>query len=167
MIIEITITDLPITVASEVVLGLLVFLMIMEQLVHNLEHWSHKRGLLALVEKLEKELMMMGIISFLIFCFQNFANGSLSDPASVQYMAFEMADMIVLFMALAFCIQAAFLVAFASHYGKIYVSAMRTTIESLINSYNDMKGETNRHRHTLSPPPPHHALLMYPLNIPY
>ena len=68
------------------VLGLLAFLMLMEQLVHNLEKWSHKRGLLALVEKLEKELMMMGIISFLIFCFQNFGAGSVSDPASVQYM---------------------------------------------------------------------------------
>ena len=43
-----------------------------------------------------------------------------------------MADMIVLFMALAFCIQAGFLVAFASHYGKVYVTAMRTTLDSLI-----------------------------------
>ena len=43
-------TDLPVTVASQVVLGLLAFLMLMEQLVHNLEHWSHKRGLLALVK---------------------------------------------------------------------------------------------------------------------
>lgn len=34
---------------------------------------------------------------------------------------------------------AAFLVAFASHYGKVYVTAMRTTLEALIGSYNEMK----------------------------
>ena len=45
-----------------------------------------------------------------------------------------MADMIVLFMAIAFCIQAGFLVAFASHYGKVYVTAMRTTLDALIGN---------------------------------
>jgi len=57
----------------------------------------------------------------------------------LEIQAFEMADIIVLFMAISFCFQAAFLVAFASHYGKVYVTAMRTTLEALIVSYNDMK----------------------------
>ena len=73
------ISDLQVTTATSVFLIFIVFIVVLEFLVKKLEEWAHKRGLLSLVEKMQKELMVMGIISFVIFMFENFSDDKLIE----------------------------------------------------------------------------------------
>lgn len=108
-------------------LFLLIFL---EMLISKIEHAATIRGLKDLFDKLKNELMMMGILSFIIFIFQTTKAGS-----DDLILSFEMTHIIVFFLALAFIVQALFLVSYASTSGKRYLSALRTSSETLLQQY--------------------------------
>lgn len=119
-----------------VFIGFLLFLVILEAIVTNLEVAAEVRGMKDLFEKLQRELMMMGIISFAVFIFQT-ANPD--QHAGALFLSFEMTHIIVLFMALAFITQAVFLVSYASVSGKRYLAAMRTSSVELLTQYKSIK----------------------------
>jgi hypothetical protein len=129
------ISDLQVLTASVVFVLFILFILVLEFLVTQLEHWADKRGLKALVEKMQKELMVMGVISFVIFMFENFSDDPvIEDHTSGKFLSFEMAHVIVLFMAFGFVCQASFLVYFAQHHGKKYMNAMRQSVAKLNES---------------------------------
>lgn len=118
-------------------IGFLIFLVILEGTFDTLERAAENRDMKPLFEKLEKELMMMGIISFAVFIFETAKPGS-KDGA--LFLSFEMTHLIVLFMALAFIFQAVFLVSYASVSGKRYLAAMRAASSDLLMQYKKLKG---------------------------
>lgn len=133
------ITDLQVLTASVVFIGFIGFLMFMEFTISRMEHWCDKRGLKALMEKMQKELMMMGIIGFVVFMFESFSSDpSILDHGGAKFLSFEMAHLIVLFMAFAFVFQACYLVWFSQIYGNIYTNAMRTGIVRFIEMYKEL-----------------------------
>ena len=133
------ISDLPILTGSVIFIGFIAFLIVMEFGVKFCENWCDRKGVKSLIEKIEKELMIMGIISFLIFMFEEFSTDPIIlDHTSAKYLSFEMAHLLVLFMAFAFVLQASFLVSFSQIYGRYYINAMRTSINKLIENYNNL-----------------------------
>ena len=112
-------------------IGFLIFLVGLEHGFENLEHMAEDSGVSMLFEKLKKELMMMGIISFVVFIFTT-AGGQANK---LLYESFEMTHVIVLFMALAFICQAFFIVSYASTAGKRYLNALRTSSMKLLRMY--------------------------------
>ena len=112
-------------------IGFLIFLVCLEHGFENLEHMAEDNGVSMLFEKLKKELMMMGIISFVVFIFTT-AGGQANK---LLYHSFEMTHVIVLFMALAFICQAFFIVSYASTAGKRYLNALRTSSMKLLRMY--------------------------------
>jgi hypothetical protein len=116
------------------------FLMFMEIIVNYVDDWARQRGLLALFEKLQKELMMMGIVSFIVFCLQNFWT-----TVAHYRVDLETADLTSLFMAVGFVFQASVLVVYASFAGRRYLSAARLTPEALIEMYENLKAGSNAH----------------------
>jgi hypothetical protein len=111
-------------------------LVFLEFVVEHLERVAEYRGLVTLFQKLQKELMMMGIISFGVFIYETSAH---PPPGSVLLEAMEMTHIIVLFMALAFIVQAFFLVLYATVAGRRYLSTMRTGSADLIDSYRTLE----------------------------
>ena len=117
-------------------IGFLLFLVLLEWAFSFLEHAAEIRDMKELFDKLQKELMMMGIISFAVFIFDT-ASPSTKDGA--LFLSFEMTHIIVLFMALAFIFQAVFLVSYASVSGKRYLTAMRTASTDLLKQYKKLR----------------------------
>jgi hypothetical protein len=119
---------------SATLIAFFFFLMLMEVLVNVTDYWARTRGLLILFQKLQKELMMMGIISFIIFCLESFWK-----DLEEYKMNLETADLTCLFMAMGFIFQASALVCYASFAGKRYLAAERLTPDALIKLYENMK----------------------------
>ena len=94
-----------------------------------------------LFERLKKELMMMGIISFGVFLF---TISQTESTSSSLYISFELAHIIFFFMALAFIVQAFFLTLYANSAGKKFIHIMRTTPESLLLEYEKMLTNGNK-----------------------
>lgn len=128
------ISSLDPTVGHVTFIGFIFLLILLDFLIRKLEHAAEIRGFKDLFEKLKTELMLMGILSFIIFINQ-IANFATADVV----LSFEMTHMIIFFLALAFIIQAAFLVTYASTSGNRYLAALRTSSESLFVQYKLMK----------------------------
>ena len=146
------ISDLPILTGSVVFIGFIAFLIAMEFGVKFMENWCDRKGVKSLIEKIEKELMIMGIISFLIFMFEEFSTDPIiQDHTSAKYLAFEMAHLLVLFMAFAFVLQASFLVSFSQIYGRYYINAMRMSIDKLIENYHSLFDPKDKDKYAVNP----------------
>ena len=115
-------------------IGFLILLVFLEFIFDGLQTAATNRGYKDLFEKLQKELMMMGIISFMVFIFE-----TLGSSGSPNFNSFEMTHIVVLFMAFAFIFQAMFLVSYASVSGKRYLAAMRTSSLDLLMKYKSIK----------------------------
>jgi hypothetical protein len=132
----------------------LIFLIILHIGFEKLESAALQAELGPLFEKLKQELMMMGLISFVVFIFE--ASGAADAAGDSTFYAFEMTHIIVLFMALAFLGQAIFLVSYATTSGKRYLTALRTSSHKLLKQYKKMSNNPKQwwwfhHGHTLLP----------------
>jgi len=78
----------------------------------------------------------MGIIGFAAFVFTLIRGTPDSDPT---FVSFEVAHIVVFFMAIAFVMQAMFLTAYASLKGKTFIMALRTSTRVLITAYDNLK----------------------------
>jgi hypothetical protein len=141
-------------VGTMIFVAFLIFLILLHMGFERMEHAAEHAGLGPLFEKLKQELMMMGIISFVVFIYESSAGSGSSDTSI--YMAFEMTHVIVLFMAVAFIGQAFFLVSYASTSGKRYLNALRTSSEKLLKRYKKMADNPREswwfhHGHSLLP----------------
>jgi hypothetical protein len=125
-------------VGTAVFVAFMGYLICLEFSVEKLEVIAEQNGLTKLFQKLQKELMMMGIISFTVFIINAAQSSSLSGP---MYESFEMTHIIVLFMALAFIVQGLFLSHYATTQRRHYLLANRIGCSDLIELYKDMKAE--------------------------
>jgi hypothetical protein len=117
-------------------IGFLIGLVVLEYFIEKLERIAEAKGLASLFQKLQKELMMMGVISFGVFIYQTAAH---PPEGSILLEAMEMTHIIVLFMALAFIVQAFFLVMYATVAGMRYLTIMRTSSETLVDEYRTLE----------------------------
>ena len=124
--------------ATIVFVSLILGLVMLEIGFAKAEEWAKEHGANELFEKLKKELTMMGILSFTVFIYQTAYENSENE----YYMAFEMSHIVILFIAIAFIIQASFLLQFAFNEGKHFLLAQRTTASDLLDVYNVMKQES-------------------------
>ena len=128
--------DLNATAAATVFIGLIFLLVLLEIGFSKLEHWAEHHQTEELFEKLKKELTMMGILSFTVFIYQT-AYAEATENS--YYEAFEMSHIVILFIAIAFIIQASFLLHFAIAEGDNFLKMSRTTPEDLLIQYHNMK----------------------------
>jgi Ca2+-binding EF-hand superfamily protein len=128
--------DLDAKAVATVFIGLIFLLVCLEIGFTSLEHWAEHHHSSELFEKLKKELTMMGILSFTVFVLQTvYANATEND----YYEAFEMSHIVILFIAIAFIIQASFLLNFAIKEGDYFLKMSRTTPEDLLSQYKHMR----------------------------
>ena len=90
------VADLPFIIGHCVMLGLLVILILLEYAVEYLDVKAEQYSITLLLEKLKKELMFMGIISFVVFIYGLITNPSEGDSI---YSSFEMSHMICVFVS--------------------------------------------------------------------
>ena len=128
--------DINATAASTVFIALIILLVCLEIGFSRLEKWAEHHNVGELFEKLKKELTMMGILSFTVFVYQT---AYAEATESSYYEAFEMSHIIILFIAIAFIIQASFLLNFAIKEGKNFLRMSRTTPDDLLIQYNNMR----------------------------
>ena len=114
----------------------LILLVFLEAIVSAIEAAASRRGMKELFVKLQKELMMTGVISFIVYVFSNLKYSSFAEESAPS---FEMTHIIILFMALAFVTQAVFLVSYATVSGKRYLAAMRTSSADLLTQYKSLQ----------------------------
>lgn len=119
----INVTDpVTITVSMIIVIAVLIFL---ELLFEFLEKLAIKYNQTEIFHKLKHELMILGIISFCIFIIQTAAEKSPEIIASEYFISFEMAHIIVLFMAFSFMAQAIVLISFTNRDGTEFLKMVR------------------------------------------
>lgn len=90
----------------------IIVVILVELSLSKLKSWAEKNNYVGLYDVLVKELLQLGIISFILFLLD--ATGTTTSHH--EYLeAFDFTHVIILFIAFAFIIQAAFLVE-VSHY---------------------------------------------------
>ena len=107
-----------------------------------LGRWSEAHNQTELFEKLQYELMLLGIISFIIFLVQQ---ALIEEPAflhSEYFASFEIIHIVILFIALSFLCQAVLLVIFAKSDGRRLLQSIRKPETSLLKEY-DIYNATN------------------------
>ena len=134
------IAELPPDEATLTFVTFLIVLVFLEWLLNSIEKIAFDMGVLKLYEKLQKELMNMGILSFIAFVLLN--SGQYLSPSLVE--AFDMAHIVVFFMGIAFIIQAIFLVFYGSFAGRRYINFTRTASDILIQKYEALLFDVRR-----------------------
>ena len=127
------VNDIPFIIGHCVMLGLLLILIVLEYAVEYLDVKAEQYNITLLLVKLKKELMFMGIISFVVFVYSLIAEPSSGDSI---YSSFEMSHMIFFFMAIAFLFQALFLTSYSTTIGRTFIMALRKPIPQLSSPYN-------------------------------
>lgn len=123
---------------------LLLFLICLEIGFEHLDHWSRENDVHELVDKLKEELMMMGILSFTIFIYIEASGSAISPSSNVYnyYLAFELSHVILLFIAIAFIFQAAYLLNYAISQGRSYLKSKRISAGELVEQIADLQKES-------------------------
>lgn len=128
------ITEIPSQEGTFVFLLVLGVLVVFEYTFRALEVLAERHGYKDIFEKLKQELTILGLISFSVFIYQTVV-GSSHSPT---FEAFEMAHVIVLFIALALIFQAGLLVQYSLYAAKHLKCAIRSPFDDLVEFYNDM-----------------------------
>jgi len=109
----------------------------------RLENLAIKSKSQKLLQHLKDELMMLGLMSLLLFIITSANNKFGSGKTLILYESFELAHIIILFMAFAFLIQALFLVRYIQIELTRFLKYIRLDVEVLIEDYKRMLGESN------------------------
>jgi calcium-binding protein CML len=112
----------------------LALLVVLEYLFEKLGKYARRHGYETIYEKLKKELTILGIISFTVFIYQAAAGDGNYD----YFVAFELAHIIVLFIAIAFIMQALLLIHYAYIGGQRLLGAIRTPFEDMVHEFNNL-----------------------------
>lgn len=96
------------THTTVVFLCALVLCIFIERAIEFIAKWSDENRYRDVFDKLQKQLLNLGLISFIIFFIEKFS--SQSELIHTSLNAFEFTHVILLFIALSFITQAAFLV---------------------------------------------------------
>jgi len=123
---------------------LLILLILLEMGFHHLEHWARANDINELVEKLKEELMLMGLLSFTIFIYTQAAGGAVTEGSKIYpyFISFEMIHIVLLFVAIAFCAQASYLIMYAVRQGRSYLKSKRLSAKTLIEQVSNLNVES-------------------------
>ncbi len=124
--------------ATEVFIILLFTILLTEKLIHLAEAWAHETGYKELVEKLFKEMTMMGILSFGTFIASE--SSKLDGPL---YDAFHWSHIFLLFITLNFILQAICLVLLTLKQNKTLNEYAVHTTWDLVEEYEALKTKEN------------------------
>lgn len=124
----------PGTVIFIAVLGLITAL---EFLFSYLQRVAARNDCEEIYSKLKEELMLLGIISFTVFVFESAATEELVN--NEWFESFDLAHILILFIAIAFIVQALFLVQYATNSGRRYLLALRTSVSDLLDQFKVAK----------------------------
>ena len=92
---------------------------------------------------LKDELMVLGLMSFLLFIIQS-ANTKFGEGKTlILYESFELSHIIILFLSFAFLLQALFLVRYIQVELSKFLKYVRLDVAVLIDDYKRMLGESN------------------------
>lgn len=117
----------------------LFFMACLEKFFKLLEAWAVRKEYGILFEKLRTELTQLGIVSFVLFIFD-----ALGTSFPIVYLeSFEFTHVTIMFIGIAFMIQAMFLVQYASNANKELVETLREDMTDLIYKYNAFEKESS------------------------
>ena len=126
-------------------IGGFVFLLSLEKLVKLLDNWATKHGYNLLMQKTVNELMVLGIISFIVSIITAQSSSDTSFQKSHSYFSFEFYHITILFIAFAFVLQAILLVQFVNSISDRFNVSRRTASEALIEKFDDVTASRTRH----------------------
>ena len=93
-------------------------------------------GQLKLFNKMQRELVMMGMISFGVFIVESAVT---IDPHGPWFFSFEIIHIVIVFMGFSFLFQAFFLMSYSSSFMKQQLKAFRKTSKELYESFDELK----------------------------
>ena len=108
----------PLTTAMIIILAVII---VIDLIMKTLKVYAEKYGVEEILHKLQYELMVLGLISFIIFIIQTVFSENVAVTQSEYFVSIGMADMIVLFIAFCFIVEAIILVQFSRVDGKNYL----------------------------------------------
>jgi hypothetical protein len=120
--------------------SLFVLIVTLEYVFKYLKIVTDRHGYSDVFEKLKKELTVLGIISFTVFVYQSADN---NNAHSRDLLAFETVHIIILFIGIAFIIQAVMLIRYAHIGGRQLLAATRKSFASLIKQVQDIQSSPN------------------------
>jgi Ca2+-binding EF-hand superfamily protein len=103
--------------------AVIVLITVLEYMFDVLDEIAKRKDCVEILSKLKFELMILGMISFTVFIFESSAGEELTD--SEWFEAFDLAHILILFIAIAFIVQAMFLFQYATHAGRHYLLHLR------------------------------------------
>ena len=118
---------------------LIMFTIVLEYIVHRTEHFIHHKLPVHYAEifnKVVKELMILGIISFSIFVGEQ----AFALASKDYYLALEFAHVTIFFAALVFVVQATFLLALMNGIVSKWDRLAARSLESIIAEGNEVNG---------------------------
>ena len=118
-----------------VLIAVSIFLLIFDASLHKLEAYCHRNGFKGLAEKLIREFMVMGLLSFGTYI----AKESFKVESSPWLYAFDFAHIIVLFVALAFVGQAIGLIIVVNSKNKLLLKYSAVSCEQLLQQYEELE----------------------------
>jgi len=121
-----------------VFIGVLIFLMMFEGVLHVAESACNKRGLHGLIKKLYREFMIMGLISFAIFLITEMYDFDTHDQ---WFLSFEFAHIVLLFVGINFVLETFLLVALIESRNKTLLRHDNSSSENLLLKYLDMQNK--------------------------
>jgi len=89
---------------------------------------------LKLFNKMQRELVLMGMISFGVFIVESAVE---IDPHGDWFFSFEIIHIVIVFMGFAFLFQAFFLMDYAHHFQTQQLKAFRKTSKELLDTFNE------------------------------
>ena len=125
--------------------GVFIVLLLLERLVKFLNKWTEKHGYDLLMEKTVNELMVLGLISFIVAIIM----AQISIQETQSYFSFEFCHLTILFIGFAFVLQAVLLVRFVGSLGNKFSVFRRSASQSLIEKFQILSYRTNSLRYTL------------------
>lgn len=126
----------PVTIVFIITLAVIAFV---EFIFKALDFIAERNNLIELFKKLQYELMLLGIISFIEFLVNQTLIG-IGSPISAQYSAaFETVHLLVIFIAFCFIAQALILVQFAKTSGDRFLKIVNTPESELLEEYDNLQ----------------------------
>jgi Ca2+-binding EF-hand superfamily protein len=97
---------------------------------------ANESGQLKLFNKMQRELVMMGMISFGVFIVESAVT---IDTHGAWFFSFEIIHIVIVFMGFSFLFQAFFLMSYSSSFMKQQLKAFRKTSKELLKSFDELK----------------------------
>jgi len=116
-------------------IAVLIAIICLESIFNKAERYAKEAGHEKLYNKMQRELVNMGLISFAVFILES---ASSLDRKNDWFISFEIIHIIIVFMGFAFLFQAFFLMGYAQHFKKKQVKALEASSKELLDQYDKL-----------------------------